>query len=342
VILGRFRSLASWALHCRRLPPLLAIAALAPACSPSAPAPVAPAAPALSETASGAVSTAPAVPPAAPAAPQAPDSARGGRLYDSWRTERKLSSTLAFDSAATPALDGKGGPNGNGTLNDGRGRPMPNTGHDYRLRSFFGWDLRGKEGISGPAYHGESFVLERNLLEDKRSFAELRSWLSQGDEQIPAYGEVLNDQDLDDLTAFLVESRDGRITRPEQVFQLDASAPGNYRLRAGADAARGAELFGFVCADCHGKDGRTLPFDAGHTLGTFARSRGFDAWLKIQNGLAGSPMKGQIVAKTGADAAQDVLDLLAALCDRRQFPGRDFVGVGDVPDGDPRCGKYLK
>jgi mono/diheme cytochrome c family protein len=280
--------------------------------------------------------------PAVPAAPRAPDSARGGRLYDSWRTERKLSSTLAFDSPATPEPDGKGGPNGNGTLNDGRGRTMLNSGHDYRLRSFFGWDLRGKQGLSGPKYHGEKFVLEHNLLEDTRSFEDLRTWLAQGDEQLPAYGQVLNDQDLDDLAAFLVESRDGRVARPEQVFQLDASTPGNYRLRAGADAARGAELFGFVCSDCHGNDGRKLPFDAGHTLGTFARERGYEAWFKIQNGLAGSPMKGQIVAKTGADAAQDVLDLLAALCDRKQFPRRDFVGVSDAPDGDPRCGKYLK
>lgn len=279
---------------------------------------------------------------AEPAAARPPDPARGGRLYDSWRTERKLSSTFAFDSPSTPELDGKGGPNGNGTLNDGRGRPMPNTGHDYRLRSFFGWDLRGKLGVSGPAYHGERHVLERNLLEDQRTPEQLRSWLERGDEQLPAYGQVLNAQDLDDLTAFLVQSREGRIARPEQVFQLDESAPGSYRLRTGANPARGAELFSFVCSDCHGNDGRKLPFDAGHTLGTYSRTRGFEAWFKIQNGLAGSPMKGQIAEQTGADASQTVLDLLAALCDRRQFPGRDFVGIQDVPDGDPRCGKYLK
>lgn len=219
---------------------------------------------------------------------------------------------------------------------------MPNTGHDYRLRSFFGWDLRGKQGVSGPGYHGESHVLERNLLEDERTPEEIRSWLERGDEQLPAYGQVLTPQDLDDLTAFLLESRQGRSSRPEQVFQLDASAPGKYRLRAGADAARGAELFDFVCSDCHGSDGRRLPFDAGHTLGTYSRTRGYEAWFKIQNGLAGSPMKGQVAEQTSADASRFVLDVLAALCDRKQFPGRDFVGIQDVPDGDPRCGNYLK
>ena len=39
-----------------------------------------------------------------------PDHARGGRLYDSWRTERKLSSIYTYDQALTPELDGKGGP----------------------------------------------------------------------------------------------------------------------------------------------------------------------------------------------------------------------------------------
>lgn len=335
-------------LHARALQSLLIIAANAGvACGPSVPA--ASSAAASSAAASGATpvaatsaATSSVAEPAAAARPAAPDPERGGRLYDSWRTERKLSSTLTFDVPGTPELDGKGGPNGNGTLNDGLGRPMPNTGHDYRLRSFFGWDLRGKQGLSGPAHHAEPHVLKRNLLEDTRSPAEIRRWLEQGDEQLPAYGQVLTGQDLDDLTAFLVQSREGKLARPEQVFQLDASAPGGYRLRAGADAARGAELFDLACSGCHGDDGRKLPFDAGHTLGTHARTRAYEAWFKIQNGLAGSPMLGQIAAETGAEAAQTVLDLLATLCDRQQFPGRDFVGVEDVPDGDPRCGKYLK
>ncbi len=339
------RPLFAWSTLARSLPAcsLLACSMLACSSAPvtSAAPPAALTTPDVSAATEAGHATSSPLPEAAPA-PRPPDAARGGRLYDSWRTERKLSSTISFDAASTPELDGKGGPNGNGTLNDGSGRPLPNTGHDYRLRSFFGWDLRGKQGLSGPDYQGESHVLERNLLADERSAEELRAWLASGDEQLPAYGEVLNAQDLDDLTAFLVQSREGKLARPEQVFQLDTKAPGNYRLRDGADPERGAELFTFVCSDCHGNDGRKLPFDAGHTLGTFARARGYEAWFKIQNGLAGSPMKGQIVAQSGADAAQTVLDLLAALCDRKQFPGRDFVGVQDVPDGDPRCGKYLK
>jgi hypothetical protein len=313
----------------RTCPPASVLAASLLGCAPNPP-PAAPTAPGASAPASAPASTA-----------AAPDAERGGRLYDSWRTERRLSASFSYDLPGTPTPDGKGGPNGNGTLNDGRGRPMLNTGHDYRLLSWFGWDLRGKQGEAGPAYHASPFALERNLLEDTRSPAEIRDWLAHGDEQIPAYGEVLDARDLDDLTAFLVQSRDGSIARPEQVFALDARAPGNYTLLPGADVARGHELFSFVCSDCHGKDGRELNIDQGGTVGAYARARGYEAWFKIQNGIAGSPMKGQITEPTGAAAAQNLLDLLAALCDRQLFPKHRSGGV-DVPDGDPRCGAYLK
>ena len=299
----------------------------------------------------GAFGCAPAAPSLAPAsapagaasaAPAALDPARGGRLFDSWRTERRLSHRYEYDQPGTVEPDGKGGPNGNGTLNDGLGRPMLNPGHDYRLRSFFGWDLRGKQGLSGAAYHAEPFALERNLLEDRRSPEEIRAWLAHGDEHIPAYGEVLDERDLADLTAFLVQSRDGAIARPEQVYRIASDAPRNYSLLPGADAARGHELFGFVCADCHGKDGRDLPLDGGYSLGSFARTRAEEAWFKIQNGLAGSPMKGQVSEASGKDAARVVLDLLAALCDRERFPPAASSRTNDVADGDARCGPYLK
>jgi hypothetical protein len=249
---------------------------------------------------------------------------------------------FAYDVAATPAPDGKGGPNGDGTLNDGKGRPMLNAGHDYRLRSFFGWDLRGKQGVGGPAYHDEPFILERNLLEDERTPEQIQSWLRHGDQEIPAYGEVLDERDLTDLATFLVQSRDGAIARPEQVFRLDVKAPRKYTLLPGADPARGSELYSYVCETCHGSDGRELPLDGGHSLGTYARSQAYEAWFKIQNGLAGSPMKGQVEESSGASAAQVVLDLLAGLCDRTAFPPPRGRPDSEVPDSDARCGAYLK
>ena len=52
------------------------------------------------------------------------------------------------------------------------------------------------------------------------------------------------------------------------------------------------------------------------------------------NGHPGSPMGRQ------STAAQEVLDIFAALCDRSAFPGKD--AENDAPDGAPRCGTYLK
>jgi mono/diheme cytochrome c family protein len=139
-----------------------------------------------------------------------------------------------------------------------------------------------------------------------------------------------------------VQSRDGSIARPEQVYRIVRDTPRNYALLPGADAAQGHEFFGFMCSDCHGKDGRDLPLDGGFSLGSFARARADEAWFKIQNGLAGSPMKGMVSEPSGERAARTVLEMLAALCDRERFLPAASNRANDVPDGDPRCGAYLK
>ncbi len=139
-----------------------------------------------------------------------------------------------------------------------------------------------------------------------------------------------------------MQSRDGSIARPEQVYRIVRDTPRNYALLPGADAAQGHEFFGFMCSDCHGKDGRDLPLDGGFSLGSFARARADEAWFKIQNGLAGSPMKGMVSEPSGERAARTVLEMLAALCDRERFLPAASNRANDVPDGDPRCGAYLK
>ncbi|MET0409674.1 MAG: hypothetical protein ABW217_00190, partial [Polyangiaceae bacterium] len=154
-------------------------------CAPSNPSSAPPATPAPGEPVEAAA-------PHAQVAANAADDARGGRLYDNWRGEKGLGHVFTYDDAKTPALDGKGGPNGNGTLNDGSGRALPNTGHDYRLKNLFGWDLRGAEGVYGAPYQKKSYVLARNLLSDTRSPEEITRWLAQGDEHTPAYGQVLD------------------------------------------------------------------------------------------------------------------------------------------------------
>jgi hypothetical protein len=51
-------------------------------------------------------------------------------------------------------------------------------------------------------------------------------------------------------------------------------------------------------------------------------------------------MRRQILERGGAEQEQAILDVLAALCDRSQFP--PMAGAADVRDGDPRCASYLR
>jgi mono/diheme cytochrome c family protein len=271
---------------------------------------------------------------------RAVDDARGGRLFDNWRAEKKLEDAFVPDAANTPPLDGRGGPNGNGTLNSGSGQPMPNTGHDYRLKNFFGWDLRGAAGIYGGEFQNKAYVLDHDLLTDTRSPAELRAWLVQGDARLPAFGQVLDEADMTDLVAYLVKTREGKLARPQNLFRLDAAVPKNYTLLLGGDAARGLERYASSCAACHGEDGTTLPIDETESVGTIARSSGYEVWFKMTNGQPGTVMERQVAEASGPEHEGAILDLFAALCDRKRFPPR--AGASDVPDKDPRCGAYLE
>lgn len=271
---------------------------------------------------------------------RAPDDARGGRLFDNWRAEKKLTESFVPDSSKTAELDGKGGPNGNGTLGSGSGTPLPNTGHDYRLKNLLGWDLRGESGIYGPELQNKPYVLSRDLLADTRPPDELRAWLSQGDERTPAFGQVLDATDIDDLVAYVVATRSNELARPDHLFQLDAGVPKNYRLSSGGDGARGRERYANTCAACHGKDGREIPIDETESLGTMSRTSGYEVWFKIVNGQPGTEMGRQVSESSGAEQERAILDLFAALCDRQAFPA--LAGGKDVASGDARCGAYLR
>jgi mono/diheme cytochrome c family protein len=277
---------------------------------------------------------------ATPPAPPGADDARGGRLYDNWRAEKGLQDSFVPDASKTRALDGKGGPNGNGTLDDGNGKPIPNAGHDYRLKNLFGWDLRGAEGIAGAAYQGKPYVLRHNLLTDTRSADELRAWLGKGDASLPAFGQVLDETDLNDLVTYIVKTRDGLLARPARIFNLDGRAPNHYVLASGGDPVRGRERYAISCADCHGDDGRNLTIDQTESLGTLSRSSAYEVWFKMLNGQPGTDMRRQILDQNGPAQEQAILDVLAALCDRTLFPA--IAGSKDVRDGDPRCAGYLR
>ncbi len=265
----------------------------------------------------------------------------GGRLFDDWARELKVE--FVPDNPQTPEADGSGGPFGNGTLPDHDGNPMLNTGHDYRLKNLFGWDLRGADGIYGPEYKNKSHVLLPDLLKNTEPREVWIARIEAGEDAIPAFGKVLTRPQIEAVVDFLLDVRDGNLPRPEELFSLSTTAPGNYTLVGEGDAARGHAYYAQSCASCHGAQGTNFLIGSGqHSLGTAMRTEAYETWVKILSGQAGTSMHAQIPGTATHDEATQILqDLNAATCDRSVYP-RGEASTEDVPDGDLRCGPHLK
>lgn len=237
---------------------------------------------------------------------------RGGRAFDRWSSDPGLKA-----GATVPTTPGT------------------------RLKDRYGWDLRGAEGLYGAAYAAKDTVAPRNWLTSTESAAEIAALLAAGDGGGPPLATYLDDEAIGAIAGFIVGVRDGTLPRPDWIWDLVADSPGNYRLRDGADAARGHALIAERCADCHGPDGTGMTFDDGaYTLGSHARQKAYEDWFKILNGQPGTDMGRQVTGDARA-MAQQLQDILAALCDRSKYPATGAT-AGDVPDGDPRCGAYLR
>lgn len=273
------------------------------------------------------------------------DPMRGGRLYD--RFYRESPSSFVPDNSATPGLaDGEGGPNGNGTLLDGDGNLVTNDlDHAFRLKNFYGWDLRGTAGVYGPEYQDKDYVLPFNLIEDPMDRLDVAQLLVNGATGAPAFGAAMPARDLADLVEFVMAVREHRMPQPADIWSLDESAPKGYVLRAGANIDAGHDAIAANCSDsdCHGADGTERLFDDEEfSLGTLSRASAYEAWLKIAVGNPDSSMGSQLPPdQFWKGQSQFVLDVLAALCDTARYP----AGAATEPDvaaGDPRCGSYLR
>jgi mono/diheme cytochrome c family protein len=151
---------------------------------------------------------------------------------------------------------------------------------------------------------------------------------------------VLDDRDLGDLVAFIDKTRKGELAGPAAIFRLDAAAPKGFVLNPGGDAERGKARFARSCAGCHGPAGQKLVIDDTESVGSISRSSGYEIWFKILHGQPGTQMGRQVSARSAPEQASAILDLFAALCDRKTFPPNP--GAEDVKDADARCGAYLR
>jgi len=268
----------------------------------------------------------------------------GARLFDMWYDES--AADFIPDDEETPEIDGSGGPNGNGTLNGVDGLPVGNDGHDYRFKNLFGWDMRGDAGIYGREHQAKAWVLATGPLSAAHAQIGRAEWINRvtnGWAGLPAYGEVLTAAEIASLVDFMLAVRDGQLPGPDDLYALNSDAPRGFVLAAGGDAARGHDLYAEQCADCHGADATKIIFDDGEqSLGQHARYFGYAVAMISLAGEPGSEMGPQPWADlTAAEQTRNLLDLLAALCDRDRYP-RGAGTDPEVPDNDPRCREYLR
>ena len=268
----------------------------------------------------------------------------GGRLFDMWY--EAIDTDFVPDDPETTAIDGRGGPNANGTLNDSDGQALANNGHDYRLKNLLGWDMRGDAGIYGSAYQAKEFVLPHGPLSPRYAGDSREVWierLSTGLGGLPAYGEVMTVEQIGALVDYMLAVRDRQLPHPDDLYTLSSESPKGFVLAAGGDAARGRDFYQSQCESCHGSDAAEIIFDNGEqSLGQHARYYGYAVAMITLAGEPGSDMGPQLEAGLSpAEQTQLLLDLLAALCDRDRYP-RGAGTDPDVPDGDLRCREYLR
>ncbi|MDG1461993.1 MAG: hypothetical protein P8R04_00355, partial [Gammaproteobacteria bacterium] len=211
------------------------------------------------------------------AAAQIDQIAFGGRLFDMWYKE--IETDFAPDNPATPIADGKGGPNGDGTLNNSAGLPLLNSGHGYRLKNLFGWDMRGDDGIYGHEYQAKEFILQSGPLSPEYADMTRAEWIQRiagGDVSLPAYSDVLNPQQIEALVDYMLAVRDRQLPHPDDLYTLSVDSPKGFVIAPGGDAARGHKFYQAQCAECHGDDATKIIFDNGEqTLGMHARYYGY-------------------------------------------------------------------
>lgn len=178
---------------------------------------------------------------------------RGGRLYDKWFAENKMTKP-GDDHPAYPHKGGKYGKDAS-----------------WRCKECHGWDYRGKDGAYAKGGHATGIKgIQGAAGKDPAAIAALLRDKTHG------YSEAqLSAKDAGDLALFVSK---GQI---DMTRYLDAAN------KAKGNAGKGEVYFNTLCAGCHGVDGKKLK-DA-PPLGSVA-DNGAEMLHKIINGQPAEAM----------------------------------------------------
>ena len=200
---------------------------------------------------------------------------RGGRLYDKWFKEAKLTPPTG-NHVAWPASNAE------------------KKGEDtFRCKSCHGWDLLGKDG----AYSKGSWVtgiigVNAAAGKDPAAIVETLKDANHG------FGGTIADADLVALATFVSK---GQYDLEPYIDRATKKAKG--------DAAEGARIYESVCTGCHGVDGKGVPNSP--AIGGLALDNPWEVIHKISFGQPAEAMPAMWVF--GPKVAGDLLAYLQTL-----------------------------
>lgn len=208
--------------------------------------------------------------------------AEGGRLYDKWWT------AIGADM-----------PEGDQPLWASQSTNERTGGDTWRCKECHGWDYKGADGAYGSGSHFTGFkgIAGASSL----SAEQLIAWLSGGVDPDHDFSEYLAEPQMNMLVAFI------------QSGTWDVSPVIDADKMVSGDAQRGQALYGGVCVQCHGADGKALNFgdeSEPEYVGTIALDNPWEAIHKIASGQPGTPMP---AGRNFGWTLQDIADLVAYL-----------------------------
>lgn len=204
------------------------------------------------------------------------DALRGGQLYDNWWVVTQQDE-----------------PSGDHPLWASRPDEESNArtgGETWRCKECHGWDYAGVDGAYGSGDHRTGI---KGILTTDKSAAQIIALLN--DPKGHGYGEILDEQSIADLVAFI---QDGTIDTTT-IIASNGSFVGEAQL--------GDDLYLDTCVQCHGKDGLQLPPGAGDDFvdfpGYLSNDNPQEFLHKVRFGQPGSVMPPQADNMSNEDLA---------------------------------------
>lgn len=200
---------------------------------------------------------------------------RGGRLYDKWYAEIDAAKPEGNHSAWPAANTAKSGD------------------ATWRCKSCHGWDYQGVDG----AYASGSWMTGIKGVASYKG-GDPAAVIAIMNDATHGLGSLMRAEDLEDLALFVTKGQ----------FDMDPYID-RATKKAKGDAVRGGEVYGAMCLNCHGADGK-LPKDM-PALGGLATSNPWEIMHKV---VFGQP-KEKMPAMNALDHAisADVLAYLQTL-----------------------------